>query len=655
MSTRRHALVVDGWVILATVGFSAVALWRPAADPFSLPKTTAVVFAAVALVSLAAYRVVVVGTARLPRSPAAWAALAFLVGLSAATLASDTTMLSVVGVYKRYTGLLSYVSYVVLFLGVLRAFVAGNVHLLARAFLVAGAIVTVYGTLQALGADPFMWENLYGDDVFATLGNPNFAGAYAGIVAPFGLWALFDERGVLWRALGALTLIASAVTALKSGSLQGPTTVSIALFVMLLVLGLSRGGTWARVVPRAGAAVAVVGFALVSSGLTGAGPLSRLQADETLQLRRYYWGAAAAMFADKPVIGVGLDRYAGFYRRYRSQEAATETVFTVSADNPHNVPLKMFADGGIVLGLAYLSFLGATAFVLLRGLITRGPALPVLGAFAAAWVAYQAQALVSIDVAALGAAHWLIAGGVVVAAGQPEPLVLRLPWAGPPRGRRKRAVVPAARTRAAYAVAALIAGAGAWFSTLQLRADMAFGESRAQAAAKEPAAAASSLEKAIRIASWEPTYWFQRGALALGNGGTQEALRMFNEALEREPRGLEQLVSGARAAAQMNDMTVAEKLYLQALDVEPYAPEMKIEVADFYITIGRPSRALEFALEAVNARGSGRGWVTVAQAYELNGERTQAEVALRNALSLEPGYEPALKALAQLTAVDTES
>lgn len=161
-------------------------------------------------------------------------------------------------------------------------------------------------------------------------------------------------------------------------------------------------------------------------GLASIGPLSILGEQRTLRLRRYYWEAGVAMFLDDPVAGVGPGRYGANYRAFRTEEAALNSgEFTVSADAAHSVPLDMFAQGGLLAGLAYLVVVGLIAGVIISGFRRlEGRDRLLLGAFAGAWAAYQVQSLVSIDVAPLAAAHWLLAGAIVAIVRPPSLRVL---------------------------------------------------------------------------------------------------------------------------------------------------------------------------------------------------------------------------------------
>lgn len=655
MSAQRDALEADRWVLMATAVASAIFLWRAAFDPFSLPKATVVAVGALAIFCLGLNRVVADGTVTLPRSPHAVVAAVFLAGLLLATATSDRPLISIVGYYKRYGGLVLYGSCVLLFIAVLRAFTGASIRRFSASLLVAGGAVVIYGSMQWIGLEPYKWQNLYGDAVFSTLGNPNFAGAYAGFSLPLALWGVTNTGWSLpWRAASGVVALAAVATAVASKSFQGPATLVLAGAVFALAWALHRGGTVRRIgVPVLLSGGAVAGVALLA-GFAGTGPLDRLGEQNTLQLREYYWGAAASMFADDPLTGVGLDRYAAHYRSQRSEEAALKSEFTVSADAPHNVPLDMFAEGGLPLGLGYLAFVGLTLWVIITGLVRlRGPDLLLLGALAGAWAAYQAQSLVSIDVAPLAAAHWLLAGAIVVVAGPPQLVSVRLPWAPRPVVGKKRGTrVPRrskARERGGAIAAALIAIVGLWLVTRPLRADVAHQDARKAAAARQAEAADAAGERSTSIAPWEPTFWFRRGVLTLDSGRERQAAPLLEEAIRRDPLGLEQVVTAARVYGVLDDPERAGELYDRALRIEPHAPELKVEVARFKLAQGDFDAGIPLAEELVKARPDNADfWLLLGKAYTADGQESEARDALERALELSPDNAEAKATLEKL-------
>lgn len=487
-------------VAVIAVG-AALAIYRQAADPFSIPKALVVVGGAMALLLLAVVRWIRDGVVAIPRSGVALLATAFAAALCFSVSTSDNTTGSLIGVYKRYDGFVLYAACVVLLLAVVRAFTPANIRTLVFAQAVAGGTVVAYGVIQWRGIDPLDWEQTYGDAVFSTLGNPNFAGAYAGMTMPLMLWGIVREgASILGRAIFGVLALCAVATAIASDSVQGPATVAIGAGVFALAFVVSRRGWTARIGVPLLLAAAIGAGAVAMSGFNGSGPLARLEKEATLEIRRVYWGAAWSMFESDPLTGVGLDRYHAYYGAHRAENAANDISFTVNADQPHNVPLDMLAEGGLPLGGTYIALVLFTGGLLLYGLVRlRGTNLLMLGALGGTWAAYQAQSLVSIDLAPLAAVHWLTAGGIAVLARPPRMKMFRLPWAGTAAAGRRAAAVPSeARGAAGAILAGAVALVALWFLVLPLRADAALGDSQQAVANKNAGQAIAAAKRSTQ-------------------------------------------------------------------------------------------------------------------------------------------------------------
>ena len=644
MSPPTGPLDADRWVVAVTAGLSPVLIWRSAGDPFIMPKATIVGLAAVVLLALGTYRWVSEGRAHLPLAPVTGAAVLFVAALVVATLTSDEPAMSVVGAYKRYGGLAFYGSCAVVLVATVRAFDAAGATRLAYAFLIGGGLAMAYGVLQALGLDPYSFENLYGDAVFSFLGNPNFAGAYAGIAGAFGLWAVLEGRlHPAVRVGGGAVVVASIVTAWKSDSLQGPAVLVVAAGVVALAWLLARDedrrAALAAKVLLVGGAVAAVA---VTTGLARLGPLQALGGSRTVQLRRYYWDAAVAMFVEDPFTGVGLARYGGNYRGFRSQQAALATDLTVSVDAPHSVPLDMFAQGGVLLGVAYLAVVVVTGWALVSGLRRlRGHDLLLLGAFGGAWAAYQVQSLISIDVAPLAAAHWLLAGGIVAIARPPALRVITFPWAPvAPVPNRKRAPTPTAsesRQWVALAVSGAVLVVGGWMVTRPIRADIAYSDSRVAAGRGQTGEAFAAALRSTELAPWEATYAFEQGARFLDAGEAPMAIEALREAIRRDGKGIEQTLTAARVEDLLGNPAGALDLYERSLRIEPRSPGLLLEAATYQLANGAQDRAVDLA-DALTASVPDRPefWLLLARAHLAGGQEAEARAAADEALDLAP-------------------
>jgi hypothetical protein len=152
-----------------------------------------------------------------------------------------------------------------------------------------------------------------------------------------------------------------------------------------------------------------LGGLLVLAGILNSGPLADLLYKSSLQARGFYWRAAVNMMIERPFFGVGLDGFGNWYRRARTQ-TAVETSSAVSSDTAHNIPLDIGSGGGIPLLVLYLAILGLALNAIIKIIRRSQDFDPIFASIVAAWVAYQAQSLISINQLGLGVWGWSLTG-----------------------------------------------------------------------------------------------------------------------------------------------------------------------------------------------------------------------------------------------------
>ena len=143
------------------------------------------------------------------------------------------------------------------------------------------------------------------------------------------------------------------------------------------------------------------------------GPLSFVY-KTSVSLRGEYWRAGLKMGSEHPLTGVGMDSYGDWYRRARSENAATILPGPKVVTNAsHNVVIDFFAYGGWPLLLAYLSMLLLAAIAVIKVLCRTKSYNPVFVAMVAAWTCYEVQSLISINQIGLAVWGWLLTGALV--------------------------------------------------------------------------------------------------------------------------------------------------------------------------------------------------------------------------------------------------
>lgn len=658
LHTRLTAL--QTWVVATVAVTIALVYWPPANDAFALSKAAAAVLASGTLVIAGLARAGLRGAVHLPRRSAVTIALAaFTAGLLVATATSDNVLLSVLGTRGRYAGLLMYAAAIVLLLTTARRFDARTVRRVLVGIAAAGSVVGLLAVLEGAGFDPTGMAGRTRFGRATTFGNPNFTGAMAGIaLAMTAALALQRDLDRRWRALAAIAFVVNAAGIVASRASQGYVAGAAGVWLVSLVWALEAPDRWRRpaIVTLIGGAVAGAGAVL--AGLASVGPLASLGTQASFRLRGYYWDAAMGMLRDNPVTGVGLDRYGDYYRTYRPLEEAVRQSLERYADNPHSVLLGMFANGGIVLGITYLAFVVTVGLVLVRGLRrTAGADRQLLALVGAAWLVYQVQSLVSIDVPPFVVLHFVFAGCIVVLTATMEWRELALPWgaAVPERaakGRKKPAKQGLRPVEYVVAAVAVIGVLGVGLAAVRpLRADAADRRATGLLRAKEYELAYQQVREAQRLADWTTAYYVTESQIDITRDDLAKAIGTLELAAERNPRDLEALVPAARASQRLDRFDDAVAWYERALEIEPQSPRLQLEAASAYNDAGQHDRAAELLqLVVEHAPATVSAWRELSQAYELSGDLPAAVAALERAVELSPDHEPSQVKLRRLKA-----
>ena len=328
----------------------------------------------------------------------------FIVQLVIVFLADDRYWgLKFFGAPGRNTGLLAYLSLSLLLVASLAASSFSLVKKFSWALVVIGLLLGIYGVLQSNGIDFFEFDNAYSSNVFGTFGNPNFQSAFMGIIASTSLTlAVFSTlRSYIKVLLLVVFLISLYNVTLSSqqGYLNFLAGISASiLFYLFKTRKLFLG--WIIL------SLSLISFASVFMGILNKGPLAQYIYESSLQARGYYWRGAMEIILSHPLIGTGMDSFGEWYRRsWQGVSGSTDTV--------HNIPLEIGANGGVPLMLLYLLIFGFTLRSIVRVTRREGSFDVYFSVVIAAWFAYQAQTIISINQLGLGVWGWSLTGLII--------------------------------------------------------------------------------------------------------------------------------------------------------------------------------------------------------------------------------------------------
>jgi O-antigen ligase/Flp pilus assembly protein TadD len=662
------SLEVDRYVLSAVVVLTCVLFTAQAADPVNVIKLTALMLCALLLVSTAVYRVVRHRVVLLPVRAAGCAAGGLLLGLLLSTAVAPLTSVAVLGAYGRNSGLLAYGSALVLFLAALRVLSRPHTRVLLGGVLFAGMFTAIYGLLQKAGVDAIAWNNPF-NPIIAALGNPNFASGYLGIAASVTAGgALYRGWSGSWRVTSAVTSALCLVAATLSMSVQGVVAAAAGLFVVAVAWALEQSGGRGKALLAGVLSAAVIGIgALVAGAVTKAGPLGVIFTDIGSRSREVYWRASLEMFGDKPLLGVGLDHYGSFWRSSRSAEAVGLLGGPHYTDAAHSVPLQVLAQGGLLLGAAYLFFLLVVLGALIRGLLRlSGPDRMLLAAVGAGWAAYQVQSFVSIDQVPLIVLHFTLAGAVVAAADAGGFREIKLPGALQPvrvsasdaKTQRRLAAAAPRRVRlvttgdvVALGVLGLLGVMLAWQSLTPLRANIALADGNRLLAQGNGNGALEAYERATELVPGAAVHWIRKGELLEQVQQPEMARAAFAEAARRDPYDVNALVRTASLAEAQDDLPRARERFQRAVEVDPLNSVTVVAAATFELRHSGAQTArdlLERTVEQV--RDDAALWATLGDARAVLGHPEQARAAYEQALTLDPANQVARSGLDKLAA-----
>ena len=339
-------------------------------------------------------------------------AISFISAQLFALYFTDIFVIGLIGDTQRRNGFLSYLSLVAI---LVFCMVSVNYYYALRIMksaILLGLVLCTYGLLQVTGNDFVSWDNPY-NSMIATVGNPNFASSLLAIVTLISLFSLVNKQfSSIYKSIATIVVLTSIGLIINSQSRQGLLVIAFALVFYLTTYILLNSKKFKFKI------IVVVAATMLSSlavlGMLQIGPLTSILYKNSVTVRGYYWRAAWKMFLDKPLTGVGLDRYGAYFKEFREPSYSLNYGFDITSSNAHNVYLQLLSTGGIFVGLTYLLLLVVIFYAGLQNLRnsvndTQKFNLLILSS----WIGFQAQALISIDNIGISVWGWVLGGCIL--------------------------------------------------------------------------------------------------------------------------------------------------------------------------------------------------------------------------------------------------
>jgi O-antigen ligase len=410
MLELRSKQLLGTLILVAITAVTLVVAPYTLMDPMSLPKLIVLVFLAIVALSLIApvlkklfssdYKLLII-----------LIALFFFQIVLVMLFSGANISAQFLGTYQRQTGALTYICLALLMLS--SALISDRDFLkrFIRLTLVIGIILIVYGNLQYLGLEPFPYVNAYTVNApIGTFGNPNFQSAFMGMIAVVSFAMVLNKSQKNSTRVGlALAGVASLFVVRETLSIQGYLNF-IAGSGVVIILWLFR--TNRKSLGLVASGLGTIAVILISLGLINTGPLASFLDKNSLQARGYYWRAAIKMVTDHPFFGVGMDGFGDWYFRSRPEESLAQG-FASFSNSAHNVFLDIASSGGFILVAIYLAIFVLVIISITKVIKRTGEFDVYFVALVGAWVAYQTQALISINQIGLAIWGWVLSGLVI--------------------------------------------------------------------------------------------------------------------------------------------------------------------------------------------------------------------------------------------------
>lgn len=357
------------------------------------------------------------GRSILPRSHLHLAVIGLAASWLVAAWSAEDRFLALFGEDDRYLGLTYLADMIVLY--VASAVAVRDVRDAAIIFgaIAIGALIALgYAGIQAIGFDPFWWQDAPADRPFSTFGNPDHFGHFLSVLFGLSLGGVIGSRGHLGTLSGALGVAMS----LAAASLVATRGTAIGIVGSLIAAPLVPGTR-----RRAAAATAVVAIALAAVFVaTPLGERVRATiAGGQMADRAVVYSVSLSAFAARPVSGYGPDNFRVAYARHRPSPLQVPLAATPQT-SAHNWVLDAAVATG-ALGLFAVLMLFGLGTLELFALSRHAPSVGVpllLG-----WAAYWAHALVAVGAIAIGWFPWLALGVAVGFGSRVPPRARRFP------------------------------------------------------------------------------------------------------------------------------------------------------------------------------------------------------------------------------------
>jgi O-antigen ligase len=505
------------------------------------------------------------------------AAIFLISGLISSVL-SGSKYVAIIGETQRKNGYLSYLALIIIFLTVSRLVKSQHLNRFYLVSLFTALLLGVYGLMQNSGLDFVKWNNPY-NSIISTVGNPNFAAAIMAVMVTL-LFGPILQNGYsqVQKIFSGFLIIVLVYTIYLSDARQGLISVFIGIGTYLTIwiydnrkkIGIFLG------------ALGLITFFFSILGMLQIGPLEKYLYKGSVTLRGYYWRTGLEMFKENPLFGVGLDRYGSYFKELRDVSYPLNYGFDITSTNAHNVPIQLFATGGVFFGLSYIVLLTIVASVAIKGLIkTSGNDRLTIASLFSAWLAFQAQSFVSIDNIGIAVWGWLLSGLVIAIATEKtsnleEPRIIVKKQSN--QINLLQPIISGIMVTLVLIPGTLLLKSESLMFQTRMRFDPTVEQS------KGPLKEFS--EKTINAPLVDPNYKSNVASYLVVTGFTNEGMKILQEQNVSDPRNLDTLILLSEFSERLGKPDLAASYRLQIAKYDPWNAKNYLALGRIYKSLG---------------------------------------------------------------------
>ena len=334
----------------------------------------------------------------------------FILSMFLVAIFSKYKLIAFLGESQRKNGFITYLCLAIILIYVSRKIEFTNILSLYRIIQILTFSLCIYGFAQHFGYDFVKWNNPH-NAIILTQGNPNFASSCLGMLASISLLLIFlDTSSITWKLVSVINSISSVLLMIWSGSRQGLIVFLFSIGFYIVIYFIKHKPKYKHIISL----VSIGSILLVILGMLQKGPLSEIIYKGSLSARGYYWRSGIEMFKDNLITGVGLDRFAYFFKQYREIGYVNTYGYDINTSDAHSVFIQLFSTGGLFVGLSYLFFTLAVFVLGIKSLQKlEDQEFKILLVAISGWLGYQSQSLISINNIGTAIWGWYLSGIII--------------------------------------------------------------------------------------------------------------------------------------------------------------------------------------------------------------------------------------------------